>query len=95
MTVYVDDMREYPIGNLRGLWCHMWTDEQDESGLHELARSIDIKRSWFQTGNPRFHHYDLRKSKRALALKYGAVYKPLHEWVREHPLQVLKEQTES
>lgn len=84
--IYVDEVREYHTEKIRGLWCHMWTDDENENELHSLAKSINIKRTWFQTSNPRFHHYDLSKSKRVLALKYGAVYMPLKEWVKAHPI---------
>lgn len=38
--------------------------------LHEFAKRIGLKRSWFQ--DQTFPHYDLTASKRALALKHGA-----------------------
>ena len=85
--IYVDEVREYHTDVIKGLWCHMWTDEEDESGLHALAKSINIKRTWFQTDNQRFRHYDLSKSKRALALKHGAVFMPLKDWINSRKIQ--------
>ena len=67
MTVYVDEIFNYPG---KGRWCHMMADDLKE--LHRMADIISLKREWFQN-TPRFPHYDLRESKRMLALKYGAV----------------------
>lgn len=60
--IYVDDMRDG--------WCHMITDGDIEE-LHTFAKSLGLKRSWFQiTINP---HYDLKGfSKREEAIKKGA-----------------------
>lgn len=69
MTVYVDDSFQYPSG----WWCHMIADTPDE--LHEMARDIGLRRGWAQTSSAPLHilHYDLRPSKRAMAVKRGAV----------------------
>ena len=68
MAVYVDESK-YPF---RGqFYCHMWADTLDE--LHVMADRIGLQRSWFQTKNARFPHYDLAPSKRAAALRHGAV----------------------
>lgn len=74
MTVYVDEIRQYPKK-----WAHMWSNDLDE--LHAMADRIGLKRSWFQTKNARFPHYDITPSKRALALKYGAEFMPLKDWI--------------
>ncbi|MCI0729666.1 MAG: DUF4031 domain-containing protein [Chloroflexi bacterium] len=69
MTVYVDELRDYPG---KGRWCHMATDSDDLEELHRLASLIGLKRVWFQ--NKKAHpHYDLRSGKRALAVSHGAV----------------------
>ena len=82
MTVYVDDLFEWPANDWRkGKWCHMWTDSHEEE-LHALALSIGLKRAWFQVGNIRFHHYDLRPAMRNKALQAGAQYLPLRDWIR-------------
>lgn len=82
MTVYVDDLFDSQETDWRkGQWCHMWTDG-DEREIHQLASRIGLLRSWFQTANPRFHHYDLRPSVRVKALQAGAVYMPLREWIK-------------
>lgn len=81
MTVYVDDLFNSQQTDWRkGEWCHMWCDG-DEEELHTLAQSIGIKRSWFQIGNSRFHHYDLRPSMREKALSAGAQYLALRDWI--------------
>lgn len=76
MTVYVDEIREYPKK-----WCHMWCDG-DLDELHAMADRIGLKRSWFQTKNTRFLHYDPVPSKRALALRHGAEFMRLEDWIK-------------
>ena len=64
--IYVDEITEYPSGK----WCHMATDGTLEE-LHAFALRLGLKRRWFQN-KPRHPHYDLRPSKRALAIQKGA-----------------------
>jgi hypothetical protein len=68
-VIYVDEVRHW---GKRGEWCHMMTDG-DIDELHRMAARIGLQRSWFQEKNARHPHYDLRPSKRALAIKAGAV----------------------
>jgi hypothetical protein len=71
MTIYIDEPRFYqksPLGPRK--WCHMATDGDVEE-LHSMAKSLGLKRSWFQDG--RMPHYDLVESKRVLAIKKGAI----------------------
>ncbi len=63
MTTYVDDMRA-SFGRM--ILCHMIADTEDE--LHAIADRIGVARKWYQ-GN----HYDIALSKRALAVKAGAI----------------------
>lgn len=82
MPIYVDEIREYPG---KGNWCHMWTDGTDEE-LDAAAKTLGLKKEWAhlsQGVSGRFYHYDLRPNKRAWALRMGAVFKPLHEWIKE------------
>lgn len=66
MTVYVDDMYLYPLGQYRGMkMSHMIADTEDE--LHAMADKIGVSRTWYQGD-----HYDVCMSKRALAIKCGA-----------------------
>lgn len=63
MTVYVDNMRA-PLGRL--IMCHMLADTPSE--LHAMAAAIGV-RGFHHQGD----HYDVCLSKRALAVKAGAV----------------------
>lgn len=77
MSVYVDDMRA-PFGNM--VMCHMWADSDDE--LLAMADRIGVQRKWIQ-GHPvlsfgkhrnaSWVHFDIALSKRALAVKVGAI----------------------
>lgn len=94
-TVYVDppftaESREPQarrVGNRhQHQWSHMWSD--DVEALHKMARRIGLRREWFQSkprgsGTPAFPHYDVVPTIRAMAIKYGAVEKPLKEWLQE------------
>ena len=66
MTVYVDPPK-YPYRRM--IMCHMVADTLDE--LHGMADRIGVARRWFQPKSS--PHYDICKSKRSLAIKYGAV----------------------
>lgn len=50
--------------------CHLFADSEVE--LHDFARKLGLKRSWFQTKS-RLLHYDLNENKREQALKLGAI----------------------
>lgn len=77
MSVYVDDMRA-TFGRM--IMCHMWADTVDELLL--MADRIGVKRKWIQ-GHPdlsfgkhrkaRWVHFDISLTKRALAVKAGAI----------------------
>ncbi len=71
MTVYVDDMYLYPMGQFRGMkMSHMIADSLSE--LHRMADKIGVQRKWFQDkrSGP---HYDIAISKRELAIANGAI----------------------
>jgi hypothetical protein len=77
VTILVDGVTEYPADMTRGLpgrrWSHMVSDVGEDE-LHDFARRLGLKRAWFQSRpNASAAHYDLVPSKRALALKLGAV----------------------
>lgn len=91
MSCYVDplfhlpslDPQAYRVGiRHRHLWSHLWCDPGDEELLHAIALRIGMRRAWFQN-KPSFPHYDLVPPKRILAISYGAIEKPLHDWLRE------------
>lgn len=68
MTIYVDDIVDY---GRKGPWCHMMTDGPIDE-LHQMAARIGLKRTWFQD-HQQHPHYDLRPSRRVLAIRKGAV----------------------
>lgn len=71
MSVYVD-ASQYGFGRM--VMCHMIADSLEE--LHAMADRIGMARRWFQdpnTMNVSFPHYDIAKSKRALAVAAGAI----------------------
>jgi hypothetical protein len=87
--VYVDEIRDY---GPKGQWSHMWTDGEI-SHLHWFAEMIGLRRTWFQDrrkadGTPDFQHYDVTPAKRAEALKSGATFMPLVEWIRTRRLPI-------
>ena len=65
-NVYVDSC-EWPLGRM--MMCHMLSDSIED--LHSMADKIGVSRRWFQ--NSRYPHYDICKSKRELAVKFGAI----------------------
>lgn len=75
MSVYVDAL--IPWGRVRGggsatEWCHLIADTLDE--LHAFAARIGMRRSWFQSAaQHRVDHYDLTPSRRAAAVRLGAI----------------------
>lgn len=72
MSVYVDSSL-YRFGRM--VMCHMIADSPEE--IHAMADRIGVDRRWFQdpkTSNKvSFPHYDIAKSKRALAIAAGAI----------------------
>lgn len=66
MTVFVDNCI-YKYGRMK--MCHMVSDNFEE--LHAMADKIGIQRKWFQE-KASYPHYDICKSKRALAVANGA-----------------------
>jgi hypothetical protein len=68
MTVYVDDMR---AGFGRMIMCHMIADTDEE--LHAMALTIGVARKWHQAPPQHDSHYDIALSKKAAAIKAGAV----------------------
>jgi hypothetical protein len=67
MTVYIDDMYRYAIGEFRGMrMSHMIADGDEE--LHAIAVRIGMKPEWFQGD-----HYDVPLNRRDHAIAAGAV----------------------
>jgi hypothetical protein len=75
MAVYVDDMNlpaEVPNGPrvVRGRWSHLFADTEQE--LRDFARFIGLRAAWIQHPGTSRVHFDVTRSKRALAISYGA-----------------------
>lgn len=76
MTVYVDNM-EAAYGRLK--MCHCWADTREE--LFAMMERIGVQLKWFQRPSyvggigidASWEHFDIAKSKRALAVANGAV----------------------
>lgn len=69
MTVYVDSMKA-PFGRM--VMCHCWADTREE--LFEMMTRIGVQTKWFQQPpKASWEHFDISMSKRALAVKLGAV----------------------
>jgi len=72
MSVYVDSMQP-SLKNKNWRYnsnCHLVADDTRE--LHSFAKSIGLRRAWFQN-HPRLPHYDLTQNKRRQAVKAGAI----------------------
>jgi hypothetical protein len=92
MTVYVDDMAApFKPAHLPGrtyVMCHMMADTLEE--LHAMADRIGVARRWVQDAqSPSDVHYDISLSKRALAVKAGAVQvtwrqMSAYRWFKRH-----------
>lgn len=69
MTVYVDDVR-HRYGNM--IMCHLWADTLDE--LLAMVDRIGVQRKWLQQPpKASWVHFDIALSKKALAIKSGAI----------------------
>ena len=68
MAVYVDTM-EASYGRMK--MCHLLADTDDE--LHAMADKIGVARKWWQRPPEHDSHYDIAKSKKALAIAAGAI----------------------
>ncbi len=72
MTVYVDDMHTTPMGQFgRMKMCHMVADTTAE--LLAMADRIGVQRKWLQKAGTHHEHFDIATTKRALAVRAGAV----------------------
>ena len=82
--IYVDDLFEWPATDWRTRqWCHMWSDVSAEE-LVAFAERLGLKAQWLQhRGQGRFkEHFDLRPSKRVLAVQKGATEIKATEFIR-------------
>lgn len=72
MSVYVDPLMNHG-GSATFRWkrsCHLFADSLDE--LHAFAKSIGMKKEWFQP-NKTVDHYDLNENRHRIALLKGAI----------------------
>lgn len=80
MTVYVDELVQWTKSGIFAAGsCHLSADSLTE--LHAFAAMLGLKRSWFQD-HKLLPHYDLVASKRALAVRLGAVEESAIEGAR-------------
>lgn len=76
MAVYVDNM-EAAFGRMK--MCHCWADTRAE--LFAMMNTIGVQLKWFQRPdgdcdfgmNASWEHFDIAQSKRALAVRHGAI----------------------
>ena len=69
MTVYVD-AAEHPYRGM--LMCHLWADTLEE--LYAMVDRIGVQRKWLQQPpKASWVHFDIAKTKKALAIQAGAV----------------------
>lgn len=76
MSVYVDTMKAN-FG--RYIMCHCWADSREE--LFAMMQLIGVQLKWFQRPasvggigmDASWEHFDIAQSKRALAIKHGAI----------------------
>ena len=80
MSVYVDDMYKYPLGQFgRMKMSHLFADTTAE--LLAMVDAIGVQRKWIQyPGNPRREHFDIAQNKRALAIQHGAIPVTLRQY---------------
>lgn len=85
MAVYVDDMKA-PYGQL--IMSHMWADTYEE--LIAMVDTIEVQRKWLQAPpSASWVHFDIAQSKRALAIKAGALAMPMRAIVQAAKQQKL------
>lgn len=92
--VYVDDM-ELPFGKM--IMCHMIADTHEE--LMAMADAIEVDRIWLQDAGTKREHFDISKTKKAIAIIYGAKEIGMRDLVKitdskhlecDHPFPELK-----
>jgi hypothetical protein len=78
MTVYVDDMYRYPLGQFgRMKMSHMMADTTEE--LLEMTKKICVQSKWIQNKGTSHEHFDISIAKRILAIQFGAVEVTMRE----------------
>ena len=95
MSVYVDNafiQASVPNGGrtVTSKWCHMTADSREE--LDDMAELIGLRLRWIQHPDEWHEHYDVTVSRRAAAVKAGAIevdwgerVKQMREnWIAQH-----------
>lgn len=77
MAVYVDNF-EIPFGRMK--MSHMVADSTEE--LLQMIDKIGVRRKWIQKKETNLEHFDIALSKKKLAIKNGAIEKPMMELAR-------------
>jgi hypothetical protein len=78
MAVYVDDMS----ADYRGMkMCHMSADSTEE--LLAMVDRIGVQRKWLQSAGTWKEHFDICLSKRAKAVKAGAIEVTMRQLVTQ------------
>lgn len=86
MTVYVDDMSDISMGEFKTKsgrtykMSHCIADTKEE--LLAMMSKIGVELKWIQYEGTWKEHFDITKSKKALAIKAGAVAIPIKQLVR-------------
>lgn len=81
--ICVDELM--PVIKVIGKWrwptsCHLYSDDNNISELHDFAQKLGLKLSWFQN-DPVLPHYDLTKGMRKRAIELGAKEATIREMV--------------
>lgn len=72
MAVYIDNFHETGAGDYRRMkMSHMIADSTDE--LLQMADKIGVNRRWIQHAGTSHEHFDVCKSHRMKAIKFGAI----------------------
>ena len=84
MSCYVDDV-EHAFGRMA--MCHLWADTEAE--LFAMVDRIGVQRKWVQRPpKASWLHFDIAKSKKALAIAAGAIltdrYGPSEHVAKQH-----------
>lgn len=78
MSIYVDNY-DAPFGSM--IMSHMIADSTEE--LIAMADKIQVSRKWIQKRGTYAEHFDVCKSKRALAVEHGAIVLSPKDLVRK------------
>jgi hypothetical protein len=92
--VFVDELQEYPTNPFGYTWwAHLWTDGE-LSELHAFAKSIGLKRTWFQDDDF-LPHYDIAgQRKHRTARNKGAVVSTIYGHYRRQKTEHQEEVTD-